>query len=62
MEPASNVSAQARLLAWLAGMLAGMWVGGVPGLIRRLAGLVGGVPSGLDGLDRGLAGFLRFVP
>ena len=48
MEPASSVSAWARLLAWLAGVL----VGGVPGLIGRLARLAGGVPCGLDGVDR----------
>ena len=58
MEPASSVSTQARSLAWLACMLAG----GVPGLIGRLAGLAGGVPGGLGGLDRGLTGFLGFVP
>ena len=58
MEPASNVSAQVRSFTWLAGMLAGMWAGGVPGLIV----LAGGVPSGLDGLDRGLARFLGFAP
>ena len=58
MKPASSVSAQARSLAWLTGMLAG----GVPRLIGRLAGLAGGVPSRLDGLDRGLTRFLRFAP
>ena len=39
-----------------------MWAGGVPVLIGRLAGLAGGVSSGLDGLDRGLARFLGFAP
>ena len=58
MEPASSVSARARSLAWLAGMLAG----GVPGLIGRLARLAGGVPGGLGGLDGGLTGFLGFAP
>ena len=49
------VSAQARLLAWLAGMLAS----GLPGFTRRFARLLGGVASRLVGLAGGVAGFDR---
>ena len=58
MELASSVSARARLLAWLAGIL----VAGIPGLIGKLVGLAGGVPGGLDELNGGFLGFLGFVP
>ena len=68
IEPVNKVSARVRLLAWLAGMLAG----GLPGLAGRFAGMAGGVPGRLDrfaggvaGYDRGLTGctgFIRFVP
>ena len=53
IELASKVSARARLLAWLAGMLAG----GLPGLARRFAGMEGGVPGRLAGFAGGVAGF-----
>ena len=67
IKPASMVSAQVRLLAQLAGMLAS----GLPGLARRFAGLVGGVAGrlamfagGMAEFDRGLtryAGFAGFA-
>ena len=49
------VSAQARSLAWLAGMLAG----GLPGLAGRFAGMAGGVPSRLARFVGGVARFDR---
>ena len=65
IEPASKVSARARLLALLAGMLAR----GLPGLARRFAGMAGGMPGRLarfagevarfDGGLTGYAGFAR---
>ena len=64
IEPASMVSARARSLAWLAGMLAR----GLPRLARRFAGLVGGVHGRLAGfaggvarVDRGLTGNARYA-
>ena len=64
IEPASKVSAEARSLAWLAGMLAGR----LPGLAGRFAGMVGGVPSrlarfagGVARFDGGLTRYARFA-
>ena len=51
----SIVSARARSLAWLAGMLAG----GLPGLARRFSGFAGGVPGRLTGFAGGVVGFDR---
>ena len=42
-----------RLLAWLAGILAG----GLPGLAGRFAGMAGGVPGRLARFAGGVAGF-----
>ena len=55
IKPASKVSAQARLLAWLAGILAR----GLPGLAGRFARMVGGMPGRLAGFAGGVAGFDR---
>ena len=53
IELVRKVSAQARLLAWLAGMLAR----GLPGLARRFSGMAGGMPGKLARFAGGVAGF-----
>ena len=71
IKPASMVSAQAKLLAWLAGMLAGGLLGlagRFSGIARRMPGRLAGFAGGVAGFDEGLtryAGFdgcTRFAP